>query len=61
LSTGKDSSTGTADRRIRTLQGEGINFSYSGVSKTSPELAEIFGGKPLTVPFGLSSEYFNIN
>ncbi|KAL3459592.1 hypothetical protein BJX64DRAFT_291098 [Aspergillus heterothallicus] len=39
----------------RTLDGEGINFSYSGVSRTSPELAEIFGGKALTVPFGLST------
>ncbi|KAL3473114.1 hypothetical protein BJX99DRAFT_261659 [Aspergillus californicus] len=39
----------------RTLEGEGINFSYSGVSKVSPELEGIFGGRPQTVPFGLST------
>ncbi|KAL4784745.1 hypothetical protein BJX76DRAFT_356731 [Aspergillus varians] len=39
----------------RTPEGEGINFAYSGVSKVSPELAEIFSGKPQTVPFGLST------
>ncbi|KAL2862202.1 DUF3237 domain-containing protein [Aspergillus lucknowensis] len=39
----------------RTLRGEGINFSYSGVSKVTPELAGIFSGQPRTVPFGLST------
>ncbi|KAL4993014.1 hypothetical protein BDV10DRAFT_198666 [Aspergillus recurvatus] len=41
----------------RTVDGDGINFSYFGVSRVSPELTAIFSGQPRTIPFGLSTTH----